>query len=411
MEAALFLCYAAGVYHFLAWRTAAPDSRGHLIGIALAFVLGFMTKFVAALFLPVILAAAILVKGEDRQRLRLYWPGFALAALVAVALIAPWFVYQHLTRPSELWETMFGQHVMRRFTAYLDPTHLQPWHFYFTELWNQLRANGTALLTAAGATALLLNTVRRRWLEGALIVLWFVVPVAAISAGTSKLYHYAYPFLPPVALAGGYAAALIARFAWRWLARPVQAFAGQRDQSAPAAIQAGLALLVVLAVMPMSAYVATLDRTDAVSRPLHDVRACLSPIIESSVEPGKPGPGVWAEAPAVSHTYHYYLGHLGPWQNRDVGSDATVAANLFAPNSYRLVLLSQDRYAAVRTRLATDAFGLLELAARKAELDRQILVDSFRETEVGILRSDHEVLLLPGPYAGCAPERIRRLSR
>jgi hypothetical protein len=163
--------------------------------------------------------------------------------------------------------------------------------------------------------------------------------------------------------------------------------------------------------MPLSAYIATLDRTDETARPLHDVRACLSPIIESSVEPGKPGPGVWVEASAVSHTYHYYLGHLGPWQSRDVGSDATVAANLFAPNSYRLVLLSQDRYEAVRTRLATDAAGLLELAARKAELDSRILIDGFRETEVGILRWDHEVLLLPGPYARCAPERIRRLSR
>ena len=31
-----------------------------------------------------------------------------------------------------------------------------------------------------------------------------------ISFGTSKLYHYAYPFLPPVALAGGLS------FAWVW---------------------------------------------------------------------------------------------------------------------------------------------------------------------------------------------------
>ena len=31
----------------------------------------------------------------------------------------------------------------------------------------------------------------------------FAVPFAAISLGTSKLYHYTYPFLPPLALAAG----------------------------------------------------------------------------------------------------------------------------------------------------------------------------------------------------------------
>jgi hypothetical protein len=40
------------------------------------------------------------------------------------------------------------------------------------------------------------------------VVLWFVLPVALMSLSNSKLYHYAYPFLPPLALAGGYLPAL-----------------------------------------------------------------------------------------------------------------------------------------------------------------------------------------------------------
>ena len=43
--------------------------------------------------------------------------------------------------------------------------------------------------------------------------MWAVVPMAIISAGTSKLYHYAYPFLPPVALAAGYLVALVVMLA------------------------------------------------------------------------------------------------------------------------------------------------------------------------------------------------------
>ena len=35
-----------------------------------------------------------------------------------------------------------------------------------------------------------------------MILLWFAVPIALISLPTSKLYYYAYPFLPPVGLGG-----------------------------------------------------------------------------------------------------------------------------------------------------------------------------------------------------------------
>ena len=45
-------------------------------------------------------------------------------------------------------------------------------------------------------------TTRRRP-EGPVILLWFILPVTLMSLGTSKLYHYLYPFLPPLALAGG----------------------------------------------------------------------------------------------------------------------------------------------------------------------------------------------------------------
>ena len=43
------------------------------------------------------------------------------AAAVAIALIAPWFVYAQVRFGNQLWETMFGAHVYTRFTTYLDP--------------------------------------------------------------------------------------------------------------------------------------------------------------------------------------------------------------------------------------------------------------------------------------------------
>ena len=155
MEASVVLAYCGGIYHFLAWRSPNPDVKRHVFAMALYFVLGFMTKFVAVLFLPVVVGIAALLTRPDRARLYRDWRTFAWASLLAVALIAPWFMYQLLIRPQELVNTMFGQHVYRRLTGTLDAAHLQPWSFYVTTLWAELRTAGTIVLTCAGVLRIL----------------------------------------------------------------------------------------------------------------------------------------------------------------------------------------------------------------------------------------------------------------
>ncbi len=56
----------------------------------------------------------------------------------------------------------------------------------------------TGLVALAGA-----STRRTAW-RGRLLLLWAILPIGAISIGTSKLGHYAYPFWPPLALAAGF---------------------------------------------------------------------------------------------------------------------------------------------------------------------------------------------------------------
>ena len=234
MEAPLLLQYTGMVYHYLAWRSAGPRGRGHLMAIALYFVLGFMTKFVAALFAPLVLVLAVALSPDDRRRIATGWRSVGQVAILAAALIAPWFAYRYYAIGPRLFDLMFGEHVMKRFTAFLDPMHVQPWHYYLTELWRHLQTPAARALVVAGTVLILTRAVRRRWIDGILVVLWFVVPVAAMSAGTSKLYHYLYPFLPPVALAGGYAAASIADWAWRLFQQPVEALARARERALPA---------------------------------------------------------------------------------------------------------------------------------------------------------------------------------
>ncbi len=212
MEAALLLCYCGGFYHYFAWASAGDHSRRlwHPIAIALYFSFGFMMKFVAALFLPMVLGLASLLIGTYRKRLVEDWRIWLSAGAVALVLAVPWYVYATIRFGTAFWNVIFGAHVYTRFTLYLDPAHVHPWNYYFVEMSRALSSSNTAWLVIVGAVLLVAETIRRRSAEGLVVILWFAVPIAIISCGSSKLDHYALPFLPPVGLAGGYFIGMIA---------------------------------------------------------------------------------------------------------------------------------------------------------------------------------------------------------
>jgi 4-amino-4-deoxy-L-arabinose transferase-like glycosyltransferase len=211
MEAALVLSYCGGFYHYFKWASAGDGERRwpHAMAVALYFAFGFMMKFVAALFLPLVLGLASLIVPSYRRRLFSDWRLWMMAGLLALALIAPWFLWAHLRFGRDFWNEIFGTHVYTRFTSYLDPEHLHPWHYYFTELWRALKSANALWLVLVGAPLLAADGIRRRSAEVLVVFMWFAVPFVAISFGSSKLYHYAYAFLPPVGLAGGYVGAFL----------------------------------------------------------------------------------------------------------------------------------------------------------------------------------------------------------
>ena len=209
MEAALFLSYCAGFYHYLRWHEAATPAEGrrHAMLAGVAFVLGFLTKFVAAAFLPLVMGVTGLIAGDVRRRLWRDWRLWGGVILLILALSAPWFIYAQLRFGMLLWETILKEHVYNRFTSFLDPAHVQPWHFYVTEMITRLRESGMLEVTVIGLLWMLVDLVRRRTFAVGLVLAWLVLPMFLISLGTSKLYHYAYPFVPPAALAAGYVVA------------------------------------------------------------------------------------------------------------------------------------------------------------------------------------------------------------
>ncbi len=224
MEAPLFLAYSAGVYHFSRWVEGATRTRGraHALAVAACFVLAFMTKFVAALFLPFVCMAALASRGDGWARLRSNWRDWIAPALLVAVGIAPWFIYQTATSGNAMWKEMLGVHVFQRFTTSIDPHHIQPWHYYFSQSWSALGLAGSRWIGALGILALAADGwIRGRWISRLLFV-WWALPLVAISLGTSKLFHYAYPFLPPIAIGAGAVAAKLFAFLEERIAVPIR---------------------------------------------------------------------------------------------------------------------------------------------------------------------------------------------
>jgi 4-amino-4-deoxy-L-arabinose transferase-like glycosyltransferase len=241
MDSMLVLAYCGGIYHFLRWAEGARP-RLHILAVAAFFTLGFLAKFAAALLLPAVLLVSTALAPPWRARARADWRRWAAAAALAAALCAPWFLYHAVRYGEEFWGFLLSVHVWRRLTGQLDPSHVQPWWFYagricesFAKLW---------YYPVAGGVLWVARTVRDRWPTGLLVLVWLLLPVAALSLSRSKLYHYAYPFLPPVALFAGYGVAIVARVAYRGLRRVRGERLARGRPRIVLAVVAGLALVV-----------------------------------------------------------------------------------------------------------------------------------------------------------------------
>jgi 4-amino-4-deoxy-L-arabinose transferase-like glycosyltransferase len=233
MEAPLLLSYCGGMFHYLTSTSAgSPRARRlHAVAVGAYFALGFMVKFVAALFLPIVLGLVSMLAGRYRGQVFRDWRSWLIAALVALALIAPWFVYATVRFGRGFWDMILGIQVYTRLTSHLDPQHLNPWNHYLVEMSLEFREAGAFWLIVAGGVLFSVDTVRRRWAEGLLVLAWIVIPVTIISYATSKLFHYAYPFLPPAGLAAGY---LVSRF-WSAAGARVDRLTGVGHRSARSA--------------------------------------------------------------------------------------------------------------------------------------------------------------------------------
>jgi len=444
MEAPLVAAYAGGLFHFLRWRHAGARRDALITGGW--FTLAFLTKFVAAAFLPLVAVVGLALPrpGQLPKPLRACLADWLWATALFVGLSAPWFIYEYYLFGHQLIETMFLQHVFARFTGALDPRHLNPWDHYYRGIWWMLEQSRCQWLIVAGAVLLLYRVVRRRDGLAWTIVVWGVLPIALLSGLSSKLMHYSYPFLPPLALAGG--VALAAPIAM--LRAPLERLATRLEQvrlfglpallARPGAravclaigglalVLAGLALLVgtakvvvagvvlrnssvmrplvvavicfallrawrhVLTAVPVALMAlfplgAARDTLIAAHRPRHvlqTLRVCKTP----AVADGRVAPGAYAVSKdSIPHPYSYYLALPGKWE--PIGDDhaALTAAALAAPTAQRPIVLSGQAFS--------------DLAMRLLREDQPV--------PPAITFDPGLVVLLPGRLGACLDDAIR----
>jgi hypothetical protein len=280
------------------------------------------------------------------------------------------------------------------------------------------------------------------------VLVWAALPLVLISFGTSKLYHYAFPFLPPLTLAASYVATIalvvaraparkvlwaaesrIARW-WPALARARDArwlqfvtsaaivlaacfaVAGAIDMPVRVTLTHGLvvkstgvlrplltivlaavvagrsaravqlvALLMVLSLAPLGAYVATLSRLGVEKHPIRSVRDCIR---EVQARDAHLRPGLYADiAGPISHPSYFYLRQVRPWTRQETPRPGALDQYVHDPSAWRPSLVDETRYRAYKSGPEAQRFS---------------------GVSPPLLSIPDQILFLPGPYTVCSPE-------
>ena len=113
-------------------------------------------------------------------------------------------MYQTQQFGSHFWRVIFGAHVYARIDRLSSiPSTCIPGTPISVDLARFLRGR-RGMARVAGLVRLVAGAWTGRPPLARMIVLWWALPFVLISMGTSKIFHYAYPFLPPLALAAGW---------------------------------------------------------------------------------------------------------------------------------------------------------------------------------------------------------------
>jgi hypothetical protein len=135
-------------------------------------------------------------------------------------------------------------------------------------------------------------------------------------------------------------------------------------------------------VMPLQAYRDQLPRLVIDEHPMRSATQCLAGV-EASVPPSERGLYLDLPGQYISHPLYYYFRRIGPWERTEAGDLAAIAHHLDDPAAWKPMLLWDSTYQAFVNGRAAAQGG--------------------RPPSLPIVALPDVVLLLPGPFAACAP--------
>jgi hypothetical protein len=401
-------------------------------------------------FLPMVMAVVVLSSARARQQFARDWRLWGIAALSTLVMIAPWFIWASYRYGWFFWETIFTAHVYTRFTTFLDPSHVQPWHYYFTTMFARFAESGQQWMVIIGFVTLLVLSVMRRSVDGLTVVLWAALPIIGISFGTSKIYHYVYPFLPPLALGIGYVIALLMALGAAPFRRALLAIEARiaRTPQIASVLEWSPVRIVLVTISAMALLVAavtlvtgpinlapggqTMFKSSGLFRPIlvsmvfgllggavnsgsqatavvlvssllplpgyrdswsrialeqHPIRQSRDCILDVERQTG--GPGLYVDVPPedMTHGVYYHFRRVRPWLRAPEPSPAALQTYLEDTAEQRPILVVDRTYQTFMHGPANGS-GLRERTTSPPMLNFPPAV----------------VLLLPGPYSVCAVE-------
>ena len=171
------------------------ESRTALWGFAAAAGCGILTKSVAGV-LPLAVLGLYWLAAPSK-----YKPAFrrvCLAGILAVAVAAPWYIYQLLVHGRWFWAEHIGVEILGYGGGLPQQTSSESHLFFYLSrmvLIDPVLATGTLVAIPATFSAL-----RRRSAEATLLACWISVVLISVFAWEYRNASYLLPLLPPLAI-------------------------------------------------------------------------------------------------------------------------------------------------------------------------------------------------------------------
>jgi hypothetical protein len=141
-----------------------------------------------------------------------------------------------------------------------------------------------------------------------------------------------------------------------------------------------LPAILLVALLPITEYRNTIRELPQEHHPVRTTSACLARVRAAELAAGRTAPGIYAIGGErwFLHSYFYYLRRVGGWEEGPA-DEQKLEAGLFEPGRQRPIMIGDAEYG--------------QLRLRRGEALHVVPALKLREV----------FLLMPGPYAACAP--------